>query len=247
MYALMRHFCETNLQEVPTMQLQRESFEAACSVLDAILDLKRRKVLDWHQAVRNLQHLQIAHRQAHERAYGTGLVIPKDHIAFHLPAQLHQDGFVLDMFVIERINIRVKNAAEHVRNTRRYEFSALSTVLTAQRNFVSGQEPWHGLIGGQKGGGLGFDALVARGVKWYDREFSEQDVVMCGSLVGIVMAGMQQGQSLFVMVRAMLPVGPRTRSSATYTVTSDLLTFAVEDTFEAIAWYAEGSNIVVIW
>ena len=38
---LLRHWVETNVQEVPGLLLQRRSFEAACTVLDLLLMTKR--------------------------------------------------------------------------------------------------------------------------------------------------------------------------------------------------------------
>eukprot|EP00959_Pyramimonas_sp_CCMP1952_P110131 2304345-Pyramimonas_sp.AAC.1 len=56
----------------------------------------------------------------------------------HIPDQIWKDKFVVDMFLVGRFNIRVKQSAENsVRNAERYEYSVLSNLLTRHHNALT--------------------------------------------------------------------------------------------------------------
>ena len=80
--------------------------------MDAFVDIKRQRVVNWDQAADNLARLQRLHRVAHLEAYGDQHTIPKDHFALHLPNQVRTDQALHDMFVVERLNIRFKHVAD---------------------------------------------------------------------------------------------------------------------------------------
>jgi hypothetical protein len=60
-------------------------------------------------------------------------VIPKHHTRGHIPPQIRLDRGVMDMWVVERMNLRVKRIGEPVQNTRNYEHSVLAALITIER------------------------------------------------------------------------------------------------------------------
>ena len=245
-YSLTRHACEVCFGGIPNVEAKRQSFEALCRVLDAILDMKRGRADNWQFASKRLFQLQMQHMTLHKAAYGTSLIIPKHHAAFHLGPQFSKDQLVIDMFVIERCNIKFKNVAENVKCTSRFERSVVASMATAQVNALNDEEK-EGLIGRP----LPFPPLVnsfyARGARAIDFAFYEQDVVMCRDKAGLVAMAVQQGGKLLLLVRLLRTCGWKSETSAKYIVTDQLQYFDVDSAMAAAAWYADAESIVVLW
>ena len=74
----------------------------------------------------------VAYLQAHCAAWGTDRLKPKHHWMMDIAAQVRRDGVVLDAFVIERTHLAVKAIAEHVKDTRRFERSVMSGMMSTQ-------------------------------------------------------------------------------------------------------------------
>ena len=68
---------------------------------------------------------------AHKAAYGTAALKPKTHWLWDCIGQMRRDSRILDCFVIERLHLRVKRAAEHVVNTITFERTAVARALQA--------------------------------------------------------------------------------------------------------------------
>ena len=249
LYSLMRHYAEVWLADIEHVTRERRSFEAACHVMDLILDMKRGIVNNWPEAAEALRLAQMRHAALHEEAYGTRLIVPKHHAALHVPEQVQADRCVWDMFIIERLNIRAKAVAEPIRNTGTFEESVLASLLTVQLNsLASGSGILAGLMGASKRLDLDADdALYARGVHEKGRVLWERDVVMSGVHVGVVLAGEQRHNNYSVIVQLLQEEGHRTRSSCRYRTSNVLDSFRVSDTVEAAAWYADGDSLVVLW
>eukprot|EP00959_Pyramimonas_sp_CCMP1952_P151953 3179278-Pyramimonas_sp.AAC.1 len=89
----------------------------------------------------------------HAAAYGKMHLLPKHHAMMHIPTQIWKHKFVVDMFVVERFNIRVKQSAENsVRNTERHEHDVLSNLLARHHNDLTDgvQSLREGLRGSRK-------------------------------------------------------------------------------------------------
>ena len=112
LYALVRHFVETQLATCEALERERASFQAACRVLDLILEAKRGPTSDLPRIVPLLRTAFVDFLQKHIAAYGIRYIKPKTHLTGHIADQLLLDLMVLDMFVVERLNLRLKNVAE---------------------------------------------------------------------------------------------------------------------------------------
>eukprot|EP00959_Pyramimonas_sp_CCMP1952_P411805 8629540-Pyramimonas_sp.AAC.1 len=110
----MRHTVERHLECDARVRLQRESFEAACEVVGLCMTAKRSSGLVFQHAAASLRGVLRRHAETFKAAYGGGKVLPKHHACFHIPDQFLADRCVVDMFVVERLNLRRKGVAEHV-------------------------------------------------------------------------------------------------------------------------------------
>ena len=97
-----------------TAQFQRIKFSGDCSASET----------------RKLADLIAEHCKLFQRAYGSDLVRPKHHLAFHLPDQYEEDECYMDCFPCERHHRVSKAEAENMMDTSqpRYEFCLLSKV-----------------------------------------------------------------------------------------------------------------------
>eukprot|EP00959_Pyramimonas_sp_CCMP1952_P271513 5676055-Pyramimonas_sp.AAC.1 len=86
--------------------VERIPFEASRKVLDLCLEAKRCEKQDILAVSTELQRSLTAYGNAHQRAYGTGLVLPTHHMCFHVHGQFVKDDGVIGMFVVERLNLR---------------------------------------------------------------------------------------------------------------------------------------------
>ncbi len=77
-YGLLRHCVATKVPRVPELQPHLASFDAACSVLDALLAAKRGE-LQCSEASALLAHRLGRHMQLRVAAYGAGGIRPKHH------------------------------------------------------------------------------------------------------------------------------------------------------------------------
>ena len=120
LYGMLRHFIECVATIAPEHDAAKQSFFAACDVVDAILAAKFCR-LSPQRAAADLQTLTARFMELHKAAYGVRFIKPKHHWQMDVPPQIVRDGVVLDAFVVERGHLAVKAIAEHVRNTTTFE------------------------------------------------------------------------------------------------------------------------------
>ena len=141
LYSLLRYLFDSRLPHHEELIAQRESFAAACKILDLILLAKRGVT----SAVETSGPLLVAiqeHLRLHKLAYGTTFIKPKNHWLMDVPPQLLRDKLVLDAFIVERLHLVVKSVAENVLNTSTFEKSVLAGIFNVQ--FRKASEAMHG-------------------------------------------------------------------------------------------------------
>ena len=82
LYVLLRYIVASRLHPVDELRVQLASFDAACSVLDTILSLKR-GTADVSSGAAALQSEMVKHMRLHFAAYGEGHIRPKHHYFEH--------------------------------------------------------------------------------------------------------------------------------------------------------------------
>ena len=131
----------------------------------------------------------------HKAAHGTTFIIPKFHLRGHVPDQIEADNGVIDMFIIERHHLRVRAVADPIDNTRVFETSVMSSLLTAQCNELA-SDFRHGsvLLGAVKGFPVFPGAQVATRMQCNGLEYAANDMVLLeGSPACIVACATQDG------------------------------------------------------
>jgi hypothetical protein len=201
------------------LEAERLSFELACDALDLILECKRMPRADIPSVCADLRITKSKHMDAHLAAYGSQYLIPKHHQSLaHVADQLEEDGFALDMFVIERLNLRVKHVAEPVHNLLRFENSVLSSLLTRHHNELQTAFLKEGLQGKIRPMQDRPGVRVANSAAFQSFSASALDVVIRGDFVGRVhsCADADDGQGVFLLLQELVPCEPRWRTSGTY-------------------------------
>ena len=187
LYGLLRHWVETRAGGVPELLPQRQSFDAACLVLDVILHIKR-GLIGVQPGAERLQRVVSDFIRLHKAAYGEAHLRPKHHWLMDVAPQVVRDGLVLDAFIVERQHLLVRSVAENVRNTSAYEASILAGVWNKQ--FAAGRTAdfGDGLLGPRGPLPDVAGVLVADRMLANTFEVAVDDVILSGGSVGIVVA-----------------------------------------------------------
>ena len=246
--ALLRHFCERTIGGNPRVAKERKSFEAACDVLDLLMEAKRSACTRMEQLVPDLIAAQCTHMALHQIAYGVGLIIPKHHAQLHVGSQFARDGMGIDMLVLERLNLRLKRVTEPVCNKSKFESTILASVLTKHHNqLMEAPNLLPGLRGRSSTLDGNPDVRIAGCIAADGRVMYVGDVIFAGDVVGIIVAcGCEGGKTLFLIVQMFEAVGPRWRSSCTYAPTDELRVTLLSGAREASAWYVDCNGRYVI-
>jgi hypothetical protein len=247
LFALLRHICELMLRDKPNVQAQKASFEASCDVLDLYQKAKRDGPDNLLSHMAALRAAQSKHMQLHTIAYGSEYVLPKHHARGHVP---EYDDFCFDMFVVERLNLRLKKLAEPVCCTASYERSILSSLLTKHQNQLAtaGKCLLPGLLGRVVPLPNFVDVLLGRGVAVGGRALYVDDVIHSGNTTGLIVACVFERGGFAIVVQSMQQVpGTTTRNSGTFRLADELQAFSVGEATEAAAWYLNlhGQYVVV--
>ena len=250
LYALMRHVCEVQLADCVDLDAEKASFNACCHIMDLILEAKRAP----HGS--HLRGIEVALAAAirdflilHKRAYGVRYFKPKTHMIHHIVAQLLRDNCVLDMFVVERLNLRMRAVAEHVDYTGRYEWSILSSLLAKQTNDLADAPQLKCGLRGSKERLPGFLGVhVAAGLDVEGKQFHKGDCVFVYSrdMAGLVVACAAEGGAFYVIMQRLEVIGTQWPSSGQYWPTTSVQVVSARDVWEVSAWYRDGDRLVVL-
>ena len=131
LYTILRHFVQTRLRSNPELDTQVASFEAACAIVDVILKAKR-GLMPLPQAATLLRSALEDHFAKHQAVYTDAHFVPKHHYLWDVASQWERQDDVFDAFVVERLHLRVKAVSEHIKNTARFELTAVSSVINCQ-------------------------------------------------------------------------------------------------------------------
>ena len=124
---LLMHFCDKVVRPLGICLPQLASLEALLLMLGLIRGGKAGELV--HDELAATIRLHACRCLA---AYSQDDMKPKNHYMQHLPRQLLRDGLILDAFVGERKNGRIKKLASDIVNTKRFEKSAILNVFAEQ-------------------------------------------------------------------------------------------------------------------
>ena len=245
-YAILRHILTAAVKDVPPMNLA--SFCACCSVVDVIMAAKASRNGDvaskW--AAELLSKIT-QHMDAHKRAYGTQLLLPKHHYLYHVPQQLQRDNTVIDLFTLERLHLQLKRPAEKLRtHESQYAESLMRARLAAQAaDLRVADEAADCLLGKQVPLDGPLHGFVARSMDSNGVQISVGDVVICREkhAVGRVTACVMYAAStdLHCFVDGYVLVERLAEHSTAWRATGAELTWKARTLELPKAWYVDGS------
>lgn len=201
LYGILRFFFHLKLGGMPEFAACVESYDKLCDAVDLILHCKR-GLASVEESVPRLQAALQLHMEAHQRVHGKGYLKPKHHWLLDVPPQILADGCVLDAFVIERMHLRVKAVAQHVKNTSVYERSVLCSLLTS--TLRDHEQPFGKarLVGRTAVlPGHAPTVWVADRMEVFDYELAVDDVVFRLGAPATIVACLQQEDDMLVLVR----------------------------------------------
>ena len=255
LYSLLRHFVEVRVGHREELVTERRSFDAACAIIDLILDCKRGHAAP-ADTVPLLRDAQARFMQAHVEAYGTTHVRPKHHWLGDIADQIEEDCRVLDQLVIERIHLRCKAAVENVDNTTQFERSALAAALILQQHALQAGVRGDQLVGAQQAWPGRPDVVVADRLDYGGLVVTLDDFVLwnlSGSLadqiVGKVSACLRErGGHLYVLLKPMDRVRDISRTSSVWRFAPGPEVIARAERLEgARAWYWTGDELTLLY
>jgi len=146
LYALLRHWAETQGARYPTLAQPLASFLRACEVLDVLIKAKE-GASPMAQGATDLRAALARHIECHLLAFGNSHVKPKMCWLWDIAEHLARDPFVLDCWIVERLHLKRKQVASSVLNTRVFERSVLAGCLNIQHHRL--QEARRSRLGGK--------------------------------------------------------------------------------------------------
>ena len=246
LYGLMRYWALVRLPRLEELKLPLQQYLKASSCVDIITKAKRRQMpmRPASVALRNCLQEWMA---SHKEAFGTGGVKPKGHWAFDIADQLAQDPAVIDSFVVERLHLRVRAAAEHVRRLEGYEQSVLSRVLNEQARVLQSHTT-KGLVGRTAPFPGLRSATVSDCLEFFGMHAHVGDFVQRGEDVAKVLACAEEGDELFLVVELHLMVRSCSTRSSTWQSRGLRSVWPATEVTEVVAWkdLGEGKTLVIV-
>jgi hypothetical protein len=196
LYGLLRHWAATRVGDHVGLRAERKSFEAACDVVDIILQAKRGNIA-MPVASRMLTNATATHLRCHIEVYGGDTVKPKHHWMFDVAEQMSSLPLVVDAFIIERIHLRIKRNADKVHELGVFEKSVMAGVVNsifdeASKPFSDGLR---GATSDAEGTVLG-DHLCVGSLR-----VDSGDVIMRGDEVAVVSVCAEEDGMCYVVVQ----------------------------------------------
>ena len=222
MYVLLRDFIETEVGDRPELELERQSFDAACYVMDVIMRAKLHTTT-MQDAALELLHAMGDFLTKHKKAYGDAFIKPKHHWLWDLVEQFLRDPFVLDALIVERLHLTIRRAAENVHNLRTFEASVLSRALKEQMQKLQEVTASCTLSQTTAVNLAGFaDVVLGDNMQIIGMHVSVGDVIFCHESAGKVLACARQDDSFYCIVQQLSHVGSTSRHKSLWRLSPQL-------------------------
>ena len=150
---------------------------------------------------------------------------------------------MIDAFVVERMNLRVRGPIEHIRNTTTLEKSILACVTNEQVRRLASRTESRGLRG--KTSTVG-QMVFAREVNVLGMVIAASDVIRRGSEVGEVISCAFGENQHFVFVSVWQLVRHMSRHSNLWHQHENFARWPALECEQASAWYKQVDGVVVV-
>ena len=214
------------------------AFYGVCRVVDILLLCKRR-ALTPAEGFTALRRDVPAFLRAHIAAHGVDTVRPKHHWLMHVAEQLQQDSALLDLFVVERLHLRVLRQVRSLHNTRTFERTAVGFAVVDHVNVCENLPVGlDGLVGYTAPFGT---ARIADKLRFEGLEVAVDDVVWRGTDCGRVLACLNVAGELYLVVN------PFEKTDEVWNPIGDTrLLWCIEQVAPSLAWFATPAGLVVL-
>ena len=244
-YGLLRHWVLIELGGDERMTLERLSFEAACDIVDILLETKQGKY-GMKQGAELLIAATESFLKLHQQCYGKDHIKPKHHWLFDIALQWLSHLYVLDAFVIEKEHLAAKPIADRTDNTIDYEASVLAGMLHSQVESLGRLGPRATLIGKSAPLEAFDDARVCDRVEIDGVPFVVGDFVHCESKQGKVVACCEQDDDLFLIIDVLVTVERLSKDSGIYAFDGRRVVWDARNLSLALAWRSDPRGLLVI-
>ena len=248
LYRLLRHFVELNFSGRPHELVdERNSFNAACTFVDKIIDMKNGVTSHESDAdILDLEDSYWEYLRNHFQAYGDEHMTPKFHLNHCLAKQFMKR--ILDAFICERLHLRVKPIVDRIDNTRAFEKSVLLRSVASQIHSINeGKSLRSGLRGPVVASSVMAGVSVASRVDCAGLLIGIDDIVRHGASVGVVKGCACQDDQLFVIATLLEHRGEVAYRSGIYRPTNHQAVFEASGVVVAVSWYKHDPDLVVLW
>ena len=182
----------------------------------------------------------------HKAAYGDRHVRPKHHWLYDVIESAFRHGMLKDMWIIERLHLRVKGEAELVRNTVSFEKSALAMVLCSQLHELRQGHAHDGL----RGLGAPFpgapEARLSDSLVSCSQCFHVDDIVFHGEDAGVCIACVADAGMLMLLVELLERTAVLSPHSASWRQTVRREVWTARACELAIAWRMHRGSLVIV-
>ena len=179
-YPLIRHFAEQIVSVAfPDLQKHVASLVLSFKVLDILQDTKGGAI-----TVALLRKAIVEHLEQHRSVYGLLGLLPKHHLALHLPQQIARDKTLTDTFVVERSFLLPRRVANEIDNSTSFEKPTISRVILARMSSLDSFDERVGFTGKdaamcpELSRALGADVAVAAGAHIDGIRIQRDDVLL---------------------------------------------------------------------
>lgn len=243
LYGLLRYIVAAHLPRVPELLPQLASFDAACSVMDCLTAAKR-GVMTINDSAAALRAVLERHMTLHLAAYGDEGIRPKHHWNMDIPSQLVRDQLMLDTFVIERTHLTVKQVADDVKNTHRFERSVMAGVLNITLKPTASGGWSHALLGNvrEMEGGI----LTSARMRVHGLNLAIGDVVMYREICGKVTACLLVGGILHAVVDSFTKEGNHTLHWGRWRMSGEQAVWIAASLHHCMAWRPALNDTVLV-
>ena len=252
-YSILRHFVEVVIGDRAEIAVERASFDAACQVIDLLL-LAKRGCMDLRVAATTLRATVADHLSKHQVAYEGQYLKPKHHWMFDVCDSIERDSrkwsgdrpwTLIDAFVTERNNLRVRGPMEHIKNTMTFEKSILAAVTNEQVRRLNERDSNRGLIGATQ---LVGQTLYAAELNVLSMAISVGDIIRMGGQCGEVVACALQLEDCihYVIVETLELLRHLSPHSNAWRKDEGMEVWKLLDCEQVSAWYQENDSLIIL-
>ena len=157
-----------------------------------------------------------------------------------------RNGTPLDMWILERLHLRVKPEGELMRNTSAFERGMLAMALCRQLYDLENGDLHDGLKGRTVAFPWATDARISDALVSGGMHVHVDDVMFCGHDAGVCLACFDDAGELLLLVELFELERELSPQSESWLQTTRRVLWSAESAELSTAWRAEGGNSLVV-